>query len=98
MQNEPTLFDEQLLNLEQMCMHCMVSRDWLIQHVEAGVLQVQGTVVEQWSFSGREILRARRVLETERRFEANPELAGLVADLMEELGRLRMQLRTGSTS
>jgi chaperone modulatory protein CbpM len=92
-QNESAVFDEESLSLEQMSMRCMVSRDWVIEHVEAGVLQVEGAVLEQWSFSARQLLRARRLLETERRFEANPELAGLVVDLMDELSRLRAQLR-----
>lgn len=91
--SEITVFDEQPLSLEQMSMRCMVSREWVIEHVEAGVLQVEGTVVEQWSFTAPQLLRARRLLETERRFEANPELAGLVVDLMEELRRLRRQMR-----
>jgi chaperone modulatory protein CbpM len=93
MENEAIVFDEQSLTLEQMSMHCRVSHEWVIEHVEAGVLQVEGGVIEHWNFNARQLLRARRLLETERRFEANPELAGLVVDLVDELNRLRASLR-----
>jgi chaperone modulatory protein CbpM len=38
------------------------------------------------------MLRARRMLEVERAFDAAPELAALVADLLEELDTLRARL------
>lgn len=34
----------------------------------------------RWSFTGGELLRARRLSRLERDFDANPELAGLGAD------------------
>jgi chaperone modulatory protein CbpM len=45
-----------------------------------------------WRFSGRDLLRMRRLSALERDFDANPELAGLVADLLDEVQRLRTRL------
>ena len=48
---------------------------------------------DRWTFSGADLLRARCLSELERDFDANAELAGLVADLLDELNRLRTRLR-----
>jgi len=39
------------------------------------------------------LIRAKHLYSLERQFDANPELAGLVADLFEELERLRARLK-----
>ena len=39
------------------------------------------------------LLRARRLAELERSFDAPPEIAALTADLIEEVQRLRARLR-----
>lgn len=87
------LLDDQPLTLEQFAVSCTVTHGWVMEHVHAGVLQAEGDVADRWRFSSKDVLRARRLLELERRFDANPELAGLVADLFEEVSRLRAQLR-----
>lgn len=43
-------------------------------------------------FASAELARARRLAELERDMDANPELAALVVDLIEEVQRLRRQL------
>jgi chaperone modulatory protein CbpM len=40
-------------------------------------------------FTSVQLLRARRLADIERTFEANEELAALVVDLIEEVERLR---------
>ena len=42
---------------------------------------------------GVALARARRMREIEREFDAVPELAALVADMLEELDELRARLR-----
>ncbi|MGH8767413.1 MAG: MerR family transcriptional regulator, partial [Burkholderiales bacterium] len=44
-------------------------------------------------FVSADLARARRLAALERDFDANQELAALVVDLIEEVGRLRAQLR-----
>jgi chaperone modulatory protein CbpM len=88
------VLEETPLTLRELAVSCAVSEEWIIRHVEAGVL---GAPAEpdpvQWRFSGPALRRARRLSALERDFDANPELAGLVADLFEELERLRIRLR-----
>lgn len=88
------LLEDTQLTLDDIAISCAVSREWVIEHVHAGVLLANpGAVPEQWRFSGYDLQRTRRICDLEKRFEANPELAGLVADLIEELDRLRARLR-----
>jgi chaperone modulatory protein CbpM len=46
-----------------------------------------------WRFSSACLLRARRMHQIERDFDAVPELAALVADMLEEMDALRARLR-----
>jgi hypothetical protein len=45
-----------------------------------------------WRFSGAALGRARRMYRIERDFDAVPELAALMADLLEEIDRMRVRL------
>lgn len=88
------LLDDARLTLDELAAICTVSREWIIEHVHAGVLLAgHAPDPEQWLFSGRDVLRTRRLSGLERDFDANPELAGLAADLVDELERLRVRLR-----
>jgi chaperone modulatory protein CbpM len=88
------LLDETRLTLEELAASCAVSPEWVIEHVQAGVLFTEVNAdPRDWRFISRDILRTRKMFELERNFDANPELAGLVADLFEELERLRTRLR-----
>jgi chaperone modulatory protein CbpM len=88
------LLDETRLTLEELAVSCAVSREWVIEHVQAGVLFAESDADPQdWQFTSRDILRTRKMRQLERNFDANPELAGLVADLFEELERMRTRLR-----
>jgi len=91
---EQELLEEACLTLEQVCVACAIERDWLLHRVEEGLIPVSGTVVAEWRFSGAHLVRARRMREIERGFDAAPELAALVADLLEEMDQLRARLRS----
>jgi chaperone modulatory protein CbpM len=47
---------------------------------------------EGWRFDSFTLVRARRVAHLETCFDADPQLAALTADLIEEVARLRKQL------
>jgi chaperone modulatory protein CbpM len=81
------------LTLEQLCAAAALDRDWLVRHVEEGLIPATGTLVAEWRFSAVHVTRARRMHEIERTYEAGPELAALVADLLEELDELRRGVR-----
>ncbi|WP_151447072.1 chaperone modulator CbpM [Lacisediminimonas profundi] len=88
------LLDETRLTLDELASSCTVSRQWVIERIQAGALDADpGMPPEQWRFSSRDLLRVRRLQDVERTFDANPELAALVADLFDEVGRLRARLR-----
>ena len=87
-----TLLEESCLTLEQFVRVCAVSREWVVYRVEEGLLSVHGAVVTEWRFSSYDLRRARRMHALERDFDAVPELAALMADLQEEVARLRERL------
>jgi len=83
------------LTLEQLCAAAALERDWLIRHVEEGLIPVSGAAVAEWRFTSVHIVRAKRMRDIERTYEAAPELAALVADMLEEMDELRARLRRG---
>lgn len=87
-----SLVDDSWLTLEQVAAVCMVDSDWLRSRLEAGLFPHAESVAGVWRFSGEAVLRARRMRQLERDFDALPELAALVADMLDELDRLRTHL------
>jgi chaperone modulatory protein CbpM len=95
--NEPisgVLLDEVALTLEELARAVDVEPDWVVRHVQAGVLGGEMTVqVTSWRFRSGDLDRARRLLRIERDFDANEDVAALVIDLGDEIRRLRSRLR-----
>lgn len=87
------LLEDACLTLEQVCGACAVSPEWVSSHVLEGRLRLSGVQPSQWRFGSRELWRVRELRRLEITFDAEPELAALVADLLEELESLRAQLR-----
>jgi len=89
------LIDEAALDLHELAQACSVQPDWVVRHVQSGTLGgEQGVAVTSLRFRSRDLARALRLLEVERHFDANEELAALVIDLADEVRRLRSRLRT----
>lgn len=88
-----TLLEDACLTLEELSRACAVAPDWVITHVREGLLPIEGEAPSAWRFSSRDLWRARQILRVERDFDAVPELAALVADLMEEIEVMRTRLR-----
>jgi chaperone modulatory protein CbpM len=87
------LLDEVALSLDELACACAVDPNWIVERVEAGFLgNVVAGQITRWRFNGAELARARRLAAVERDFDANPELAALVADLIEEVERLKTRL------
>jgi chaperone modulatory protein CbpM len=80
------------LTLDELCSACAVGPDWVAAHVIEGRLYAAGSERSQWRFGTRELARVRQIRRLEVAFDAEPELAALVADLLEELDSLRGQL------
>ncbi len=84
------LMDESWLTLEQMAAACGVAPEWLVRHLDEGLFPGAESIAGIWRFSGACLLRARRMHDLERDFDAEPELAALVADMLEEMDALRL--------
>ncbi len=87
------LLDARAYTADELARACGVRPEWVIEHVEAGVLQV-GTASGEWRFDAVTLVRARRVRQLESNFDADPQLAALTADLIEEVTQLRRRLQT----
>lgn len=86
--------DEALLDLDTLCRITTVSPTWVVERVEAGLLQAtEGHAAMQWRFDAVALRRVRQMRRYERDFDAVPELAALVSDLLDEIAALRAQLR-----
>ncbi len=88
-----SLLEESWLTLEQVAAACTVEPAWLLRHLEEGLIPQAESVAGVWCIAGTSVLRARRMRQIERDFDAVPELAALVADLIEQVDQLRDELR-----
>lgn len=77
---------------EELARACGMATAWVYERVEAGVLQVDHASGE-WRFDSTSVIRARRIAHLEITFDADPQLAALTADLIDDIARLRQQLK-----
>lgn len=96
------VLDAAALDLEQLAHACQQPPDWVVQRVHDEVLRIDTDISgcrSEWRFSSQMLLRAKRIAYLETAFDADPQLAALTADLMEEVRMLRQQLhlRGGSS-
>ncbi len=87
------VLEDACLTLEELASAGSVSSEWVIRHVGEGALVSTGTTLADWRFTCRDLARVRHIRALERDFDAVPELAALVVDLLDELDRLRGRLR-----
>ncbi len=85
------LIDGDALSVEQLARLCGVSPQWVLARVRDELLSATWQA-GAWSFSAAAVWRARQMAAIERQFDADPALAALVADLSEEVQRLRAEL------
>jgi chaperone modulatory protein CbpM len=90
---EGQLLEDAWLTLEQLAAACAVEPEWLVRHLEEGLIPQARSVAGVWRFTSVSLVRARRMRGLERDFDAVPEMAALMADLLEELDELRARLR-----
>jgi chaperone modulatory protein CbpM len=90
--HEAEVLGEAAFTADDLARACGVDAGWVRERVEAGVLQVNPATGE-WRFDSTTVVRARRIRRLEAGFEADPQLAALTVDLIEEVDRLRQRLR-----
>ena len=89
------VLDGSVFSAEELARACGVAPQWVHARVQADVLQVDsasGLALGSWRFDSVTLVRARRIAQLESTFEADPQLAALTADLIEEVIRLRRRL------
>jgi chaperone modulatory protein CbpM len=87
------IVEDAYFTVEQFCAVCSIEQEWIIRHVQEGLFPISGAVESEWRFSSADLRRAQRMRDIEREFDAAPELAALVADMLEEIDELRARLR-----
>lgn len=85
--------DEAWLDLDDLCRLTRLSPEWVHERVTGGLLVVALGAHDGWRFDAPALRRAQRLAALERDFDAVPELAALVADLEDEVARLRRLVR-----
>lgn len=88
-----TLLEDACLTLEQLARAAAVEPEWVLRHMQEGFLPTLPGTTAEWRFSSRDLWRVRQIHAVERDFDAVPELAALVADMLEELEALRLRLQ-----
>ena len=88
----PELLDDQMLELREVARICCVNQQWLVERIEQEVIQ---PVVrdDTYYFTSATVLRIEQVIHVEQTYDADPQLAALVADLTEEVQALRRELK-----
>jgi chaperone modulatory protein CbpM len=87
------LDDDLLLSLREVCHLCRVTAEHLLDLVDEGVVEPQGSSPREWRFSGSGVRRVQVALRLERDLRINPAGAAMVLDLLEELEELRRRQR-----
>jgi chaperone modulatory protein CbpM len=90
------IFEESaVLTVKDLSRICAVDERHIVEFVEEGVLHVVETTAAEWHFTGAALRRARLALRLERDLELNLAGVALALELIEELQRLRREVRVG---
>jgi chaperone modulatory protein CbpM len=85
--------EEVSFSLVELCRTCDAEPMLLIELVQEGVLEPQGSTPEDWQFSGHALRRARSALRLSRDLELGIAGVALALDLLDEIDMLRSRLR-----
>jgi chaperone modulatory protein CbpM len=81
------------LDMAEFCEATDLSDVYVIEIVEHGILEPQGTVPQDWRFSDYELVLAKRAAKLRRDLELEWEGVALAMDLLEEVQQLRAENR-----
>lgn len=80
------------LDLEAFATACGLDPAWVQRLVEEGLLQ-PASDPQGWRFGGPALARARRIRRLQRDFEASLQSVAVMLELLDEIERLRAQIR-----
>lgn len=87
------LLGEQALTLEELAGACRRAPEWVRERLQAGVIEaVADPHTTGCYFTSGTLVRARRIAQLEITFDADPHLAALTTDLIEEVAQLRQRV------
>ena len=79
-------------DLGDFCAHLSVERGWIVELVEAGVLEPRGRAPEAWSFPASALLRVRATSRLMNDLGVNLAGVAVILDLIEDRRRLARRL------
>ncbi|UZD56398.1 chaperone modulator CbpM [Caldimonas aquatica] len=82
------------VTIERLCLACGTDEQTIEVLVHEGVLDVAGNRPQDWRFDAAALARARRAVRLMRELHVNAAGVALALDLMDEIARLRAQLRS----
>lgn len=86
------LTGEHALDLETFARACGTDASFVRQLVDEGLVR-PAMEHPAWRFGGEELARVRRIRRLQRDFEANLQSVAVMLDLIDEIERLRAQLK-----
>jgi chaperone modulatory protein CbpM len=88
-----TLLDESMrFTLVELCQYAKASPERVIEMVDEGVLEPQGTSVHTWRFDTKALKRLQIAIRLQHDLGVNLPGSALILDLLEEMENLRQQL------
>ena len=97
MANKPlqiiTIETEINFSLEELCEVCQTNRNFILEVIEFGGLEPKGKDIADWQFDLQHLKRIKKLLNLQKDLEINLAGAVLAIDLMDEVDRMRRQLK-----
>ena len=88
------IFEEYaVLSVDELSRLCSVDKTIIVELVDEGVLSVMQVDAAEWRFAGAALRRARTALRLQRDLEINLPGVALALQLLEQLDRLRSELK-----
>ena len=76
-------------SISELCYACAVEENLVIEMVQEGVIDAEGSLPQEWRFHGESLVRARKAVRLVRDLKVNWPGAALALDLLDELERLK---------
>lgn len=90
---EGQMLDESAwLEIGEFCTYLRVDRHWVMELVDAGVIEPRGPAPEAWSFPASALVRARATARLVNDLGVNLAGVAVILDLIEERARLERRL------
>ena len=92
------VLDESLqLSIGDMSRLCSIQRKVIIDMVQFGIVEPKGQGLNNWRFTGHDLVRVRQTLRLQNDLGINLPGAALVIDLLDELNQLRARISRNHT-